>query len=475
MFENKKIKKTKPPIKIAKAKYKQDKKKNSLLWTILWSLAIILILFAGINIIWNIKINTPSFEDLKNFKAEDSFIFPTAINWKVNILLIWKWGSTHNDAWALTDTIILTSIHKDKWTVSMFSVPRDLYVEFENWGEWKINDIYFKARKSWKTDLEAINELKRKVSEITWEQIPYYAVIDFKWFKEVIDSLWWIEINVPKAINDPYYPDSNFGYETFKIDKGLQTLDWETALKYARSRKTTSDFDRSIRQQLIIRAIKDRVESLGFLANPAKIRWTYLSVKNNFETNFKITEIISLGLYGKDIQRDKISTFNLNDSCYFWMDKCKMWGFMYYPPRVNFDNLSVSLPYWANHENLSNYDTIQRYTNLIFNYPEIFKENIEINVYNWTRIWWLAYKYANRLTRYWFNIPEENSIWNARDQVYKNSTIYYSWIPENSKTLEALWLFIFWEQIKLEKAKFSEWTWPRIEIVIWENFNSLTF
>ncbi|USN56050.1 MAG: hypothetical protein H6765_02195 [Candidatus Peribacteria bacterium] len=47
-------------------------------------------------------------------------------------------------------------------------------------------------------------------------------------------------------MNDPNYPGPNDSYITFRIDRGLQTLDGATALQYARSRKTTSDSDRSL-------------------------------------------------------------------------------------------------------------------------------------------------------------------------------------------------------------------------------------
>lgn len=476
MFKQKKLKPHSKPMSVKKAEYKKKNKKRNIFWFILWIIATLLIVGVWGIIVASMEITSPNFETLKKFKeTTEEYIAPTAIDWKINIMLIWKWGEAHNDAGDLTDTIILASVNKNLDTVSMFSIPRDMYVEFENWGEWKINDIYFKAKKRGKTHKEAILELKRKVSEITGEQIPYYLMIDFQGFVDVVDALWGIEIDVPKSINDPLYPDNNYGYQTFKINAGLQTLDWDTALKYARSRKTTSDFDRSIRQQLIIRAIKDKVESMWFLTSPKKIRGLYLWVKNNFDTNFEVTEIISMGLYAKDIGREKIKTFNLNDSCYYGDDKCVMGGFMYYPIRADFDNLSVTLPYGSYKWNLSNYDTIQRYTNLIFNYPELYEENTQINVFNWTRIGGLAWKYANRLKRYGFNIPSENSIWNARDQVYKNSVIYYNWISVDAKTLEALSLFIFWEQVKTEAMKFSEDDKTRIEIVIWEDFNTLTF
>lgn len=463
MFKNKKIK---------TPNLNKPKKNSSFFGIIVSFLALILLFIVWKNIITNIQVIIPSID--LSFNNQNSFIAPTTINWKLNIMLIWKWGLNHE--WAdLTDTIILSSIDQKKGTVSMFSIPRDLYVEFENWGEGKINDIYFNAVKRWKTHEDAMGELERKVTEITWEKVWYYVMVDFKGFVDIVNAIWWIEVDVPDKIVDTSYPDWNFWYKTFRIEKWLQTLDWETALKYARSRKTTSDFDRSIRQQLILRAVKEKIENLGFLKSPSKIKWLYLGLKNNIETDFSLAEIVSLWLYAKDLDQSKINTFNLNDSCYYGSDKCEKWGFMYYPLRSDFKNLSVSLPYWADRQNLSNYDLVQRYTNLIFNYPEIYNENLKINVFNWTKTWGLAWDRADKLKRYWFNIPDENSIWNARDKEYPNSVIYYNGIETDNKTLEALSLFIFWWEIKVEQAKFSTDPDVRIEVVIWDDYNSLEF
>ena len=88
----------------------------------------------------------------------------------------------------------------------------------------------------------------------------------------MVDALGGIDIDVPRAINDPYFPDERLvGYAPFNVKAGPQKMDGATALKYSRSRKTTSDFDRSERQQLVIDAIKKKALSVGVLSNPVKI------------------------------------------------------------------------------------------------------------------------------------------------------------------------------------------------------------
>lgn len=70
---------------------------------------------------------------------------------EINFLIVWRWWWTH-DAPNLTDTIIFANVNFDLDLVSMLSIPRDLYVEYNNEKEetWKINEIYAKnAHKDW--------------------------------------------------------------------------------------------------------------------------------------------------------------------------------------------------------------------------------------------------------------------------------------------------------------------------------------
>ena len=137
--------------------------------------------------------------------------------------------------------------------------------------------------------------------------IHYWVKIDFDGFKDLVDAIGGIDINVEKAIYDPNYPkDGTYLYEPFSISAGQQHLDGNTSLKYARSRYTTSDFDRADRQQQIIYAIKEKALQTETILNREKISQILESLKNNIETNITIKELLTLGSLAGDYSSDKI-------------------------------------------------------------------------------------------------------------------------------------------------------------------------
>jgi LCP family protein required for cell wall assembly len=389
-------------------------------------------------------------------------------NDKINILVAWRWWWDH-DAPNLTDTIILTSINTKSKLISMLSIPRDFYVEYpwdDNGG--KINWLYAKYHYESSSQKNWMEILKKKVSEITWEDIDYFINIDFNWFKAIIDTIGWIEITVPANFVDEQYPDWNWGYKTLIFKKWTWIFDWENALKYSRSRHSTSDFDRSIRQQQIIWAIKDKLTWSYFLTSPWKIKELYEVFINHLYTDLTLSTIIKLAYYLNWSWDFKIITSNLNDSCFYWSNTCEKWWFLYTPSREFFWWMSVLLAEWTNSEKLNNYDELHNFTNIVFNNPELFNENYKINIFNSLKVNHLAWVLSNNIVKYWFNVPPVNSIWNTQD-LYEKSIIYYNNIDENSTTLRALKSFFNWEFIKTNFPKYSKDN-ANIEIIIWEDY-----
>ena len=113
-------------------------------------------------------------------------------------------------------------------------------------------------------------------------------------------------------------------------------LDGSTALKFVRSRHSTSDFDRSIRQQLVIAAVKDKLFSLDALTSPKKLQSLYSSVADNVFTSLSMTEIFELALFSKNLPKDHIMSYTLNDACYQGAYYCQAGGFLYTPNRELF-------------------------------------------------------------------------------------------------------------------------------------------
>lgn len=452
------------------------KKKPTLVLNISWFVGIITIfiiwflVFQNINFInlsflnedWKIKFT--KWVDEKETEEDDR-------KDKINILAVWRWWIS-NDAPNLTDTIILASINSKYKTISMLSIPRDLYVTYWNKRYWKINQVF--AMESNKYDSKELwmKSLEEKITEITWEKIDYFVNVDFDWFVKIIDTIWWIELTIPKQFVDSTYPDWNWWYKTVIFKKWTWIFDWENALKYARSRHSTSDFDRSLRQQQIIDAVKEKMTTSYLITSPLKVKKLYNVFKEYVFTDLELNDIIKLAIKLK-VSDYKTQSFNINNSCYYWTVTCEKWGFLYNPDRNLFGWASVLLPRWGSVSKITKYDEINKYSSIIFNYPLFFQENYKINIFNSLKINFLASEFADKLKLYWFNVPEKNSIWNTKE-IHKESIIYYNNIDKNSETLKIL-------KDLFPKIKFEKVEWPKyakeldtqIEIIIWEDYKEI--
>ncbi|MBU2595702.1 LCP family protein, partial [Patescibacteria group bacterium] len=169
---------------------------------------------------------------------------------RINILLLGIGGPGHDGA-DLTDTMMVVSVDPINKTVAMLSIPRDLWVKIPGNGESKINAVHSYGEQNKKKFGDGPTVSKQIVSQILDLPIHYYARMDFEGFKKLVDQVGGIEIKVEKDIVDPYYPDDRTGKNiTYRVREGEQHMDGAQALKYARSRYTTSDFDRARRQQI---------------------------------------------------------------------------------------------------------------------------------------------------------------------------------------------------------------------------------
>jgi hypothetical protein len=158
------------------------------------------------------------------------------------------------------------------------------------------------------------------------------VVIDFEGFKKVVDALGGITINVEKPIRDDSYPDENYGYKPIFIPAGVQHMDGETALEYARTRHGVSDFERAKRQQQVLIAIGKQALSLNLLPRlPQLIQ----SMGNVVQTDLTPAEIVTLAQIGSQIDPDSLKSRTLSynevkpmrtekDADVLWFDREKV-------------------------------------------------------------------------------------------------------------------------------------------------------
>jgi LCP family protein required for cell wall assembly len=328
-----------------------------------------------------------------------------------NFLLAGTGGAEH-DGSNLTDTLIIASFNEKDKTVKMLSLPRDLYLDDKITGGQRINKIYDSYLNKYDSSPEAMKQLAKTITSVSSISIQYTVKVDFDGFVKIVDALDGVTVDVENAIYDPYYPKGEtIRYETFSIQAGTQKLDGETALKYARSRKTTSDFDRANRQQQLLSAIKDKALDLQILTNPAQIQELYNSVADNIETNLSVAEIIELAKIAQDIQKGGIQTQNISD------DFTICGGILYTPVRDYFGGAAVLLPIGTKFEELIRFSKLYFFTN--------FDKEAEIQVLNGTKTPSLALTFLNRFNRDCLNATYYG---NASDRALETSTIYY--LPE---------------------------------------------
>jgi anionic cell wall polymer biosynthesis LytR-Cps2A-Psr (LCP) family protein len=91
----------------------------------------------------------------------------------------------------------------------------------------------------------------------------------------------------------------------------------ERAQQYARSRHSTSDFDRSLRQQQVIEAIKRKIFEADYLTSPKKIKEFYDIYKTYVATDIGISDILDFYPVLKNLDELKMLSYNVNDSCFY--------------------------------------------------------------------------------------------------------------------------------------------------------------
>ena len=179
----------------------------------------------------------------------------------------------------LTDSMIIATVDEHKNRITLTSIPRDLYYQGR-----KINELY---------EYYGVSKLEEALSNITGLNIDKYVIFDFQSFVTLVDSVGGVDVNVEKALTDYQYPTSDKGYETVSFKAGIQHMDGSTALKYARSRHSTNDFDRSKRQHQIIEAAVAKAKSMDIINKLDVSLKIYQSIMDHTETDISFFDAMA--------------------------------------------------------------------------------------------------------------------------------------------------------------------------------------
>lgn len=221
---------------------------------------------------------------------------------QVNLLLL---GSDRRpwDAGFRTDTIILVTINTDLGRVNITSFPRDLWVTLPGWGPSRINTAWTYG------GYRMLHETFQHNFGIT---VDYHVLIDFSAFKKIVDGLGGLDVNVSEPVSD-----YRGGYWV-TIPKGMQHMDADKVLWYARSRKTSNDIARNRRQQEVLMALFEKFVSMDALRKAPELYDLY---DHSVKTDLNLLEVLRwLPFAGKIVETRDIHMYAITyKQVYDWI------------------------------------------------------------------------------------------------------------------------------------------------------------
>ncbi len=207
-----------------------------------------------------------------------------------------------------TDSIIIVAINREGPTASMLSLPRDLWVYIPGWRMNRINTALSHGS-SVGYPGGSVKQLTDTILYNFGIPIHYYAQVDFGGFKEGVDAIGGVEVAVSCSLRDwrlkspELNPNVESNWEIFTLSPGIYDMDGDMALWYARSRRTTSDFDRGRRQQQVLRAMLNTGVDLNLLPQAPEFWATY---RDSVKTDMDIGRILQLAALAPAVSENGI-------------------------------------------------------------------------------------------------------------------------------------------------------------------------
>lgn len=296
-----------------KGKIKKKRRKRILLWIVMPILLLILGATAYGGVLYN-KAESVMNKSYKPIERDSKQANVELENTSILFIGVDDSDKRKSNGSSRSDALMLATFNKEEKSIKLLSIPRDSYVHIpEKEIYTKINHAH--AYGGVKLTLETVEELLDV-------PVDYYVKMNFNAFIDVIDALDGVEVDVPFTFSEQ---DSEDHAKAITLEKGLQQLDGEEALAFARTRKMDSDIKRGERQQQIFKAIVAKGSSVKSISNYTDV---IEAVGNNMSTDLTFDQmksfisyiqagsginIESLSLKGEDSRIDGIYYYQLDE------------------------------------------------------------------------------------------------------------------------------------------------------------------
>ena len=227
----------------------------------------------------------------------------------INIVLLGVDAQIEEDQPPRSDTAIVVHVDPGSDSVAMMSIPRDLMVFIPGFGQDKFNAAYPIGEANEDEIPGGGPTLVAQTIEANFNiPIHYFATIDFDGFREVVDTVGGVVVDVEAQLSDNLYPTDDLRLTRVYFPSGLQKMDGEKALQYVRTRHGDSDFGRAERQQQVLTAIREQAISLDLITRAQSL---IRDMQDTVRTDLDFNQMLALANLGRQIQSEDIARFNL--------------------------------------------------------------------------------------------------------------------------------------------------------------------
>lgn len=336
-----------------------------------------------------------------------------------NILLLGVGDEDHDGA-DLTDTMILASIDPlQTRSVVLLSLPRDLLLESETgFSQGRINGLYANEKyrlqhREKMSEEEASLAAMKEVGSVIGEKlgVPIHGIMkaNFTAFVNIVDALGGVDVEVPERIVDYTYPLTEKTAGLFRIEAGPQHLDGETALRYARSRHSSTDFDRSARQQQLITALAAKVRGLGRFEQIGFLTTLYSDVSTHIETTLTQQELLGLAQIGSELSLERSIRMQVNFATGSDGVQAQAGGFVYPADPALYEGASVLLPVSLTGKR-GDWSQLRLFASFLLHNRDVYLLHPSIRIIHAQPVRLQAWRLRNELLRYGFDVlPLESS------------------------------------------------------------------
>jgi LCP family protein required for cell wall assembly len=192
-----------------------------------------------------------------------------------------------------SDSVMIVHTDPSRHRIVYLSIPRDLRINVPGHGYDRVNVAF---------QIGGAALAIKTVTDYTGLPINHVIVVDFAQFRQLIDALGGVDINVPRpifsnAFDCPYSASKCATWQGYRFAKGVQHMDGHHALTYSRIRENRldpgeSDLTRAARQQQVVQAVLAKITSPMAML---KLPWLGDKLLRPMATDLSAGELMQLG------------------------------------------------------------------------------------------------------------------------------------------------------------------------------------